>query len=194
MIFAAQGFWWFINLITGLYRATDPHAQFDQVTYKHESRILVTATIIVFLASLGFLEYSRYFKKWGSDPGLNDAFTQRYVDIADYLNHSLSRSSRSKASGTSGTDIPRYILVNEGDVMVDGVPNNAQTIKFLTQTHSYECSEINKIYYLTTEQLNQYAFPDHYVLIPLLTNKNLEKLFTERYYLNKKTYDSFMVF
>ena len=35
MIFAAQGFWWFINLITRLYRTVDPHYQFDQISQDH---------------------------------------------------------------------------------------------------------------------------------------------------------------
>ncbi len=181
MIFAAQGFWWFINLVIRLYRTVDPHYRFDEMSHHREASLLVTITILTSLISLSFWEYSRYFNIWGNDHATQNAFSQNYIDIADYLN-------RAK------TNLSKYILVNEGDVLVDGVPNNAQTIKFLTRTHSYECSENSKIYYLTMENLDSYPFPDHYVLIPMLTNKSLEKLLTEKYYLNKKTYDLFTVF
>lgn len=181
MIFSAQGFWWFINLILRLYRTVDPHYRFDQISHHREAKLLVTITILTSLIALGFWEYSRYFNIWGVNSATQNAFSQNYVDIADYL-------SQVK------TDLPRYILINEGDVLVDGVPNNAQTIKFLTRTHNYECSENSKIYYLRVDQLDLYTFPDHYILIPLLTNRNLEKLLTEKYYLNKVTYDSFTVF
>lgn len=181
MIFAAQGFWWFINLILRLYRTVDPHYRFDEVSHHREARLLVTITILTSLISVGFWEYSRYFNIWGRSYSTQYAFSQNYVEIANYLNN-------------SAINLPKYILANEGDVLVDGVPNNAQTIKFLTRTHSPESSEHRRIYYLKAEQLYSYVFPNHYELIPLSTNKELEKFLTEKRYLNKKTYDSFSVF
>src|SRR3990167_5386647 len=80
MIFAGQGFWWLINLISGLYRISDPHYQFDEKTYRREVKIITTLTIIIILAWIGSLEYSRYFKKWGASFSTKNAFSQSYID------------------------------------------------------------------------------------------------------------------
>lgn len=181
MIFAAHGFWWFINLLYRLHRIFDPHYQFDRRRYRLESGTIIAITIIISLTSIGFLEYSRYFITWRLNPSINEAFAQRYVDIAEYLN-------------MSNPDIPKYVLVNEGDVLVDGVPNNAQTIKFLTLTHTHQCSLDNNIYYLNANQLSSETFPTHYMLIPLKADRDIEEIFTYQLGLSKDTHDSFVVF
>ncbi len=181
MIFAAIGFWWFVNLISRLYRVYDPHYQFDKQTYNHEAKILISITALVFLISLGFLEYSRYFISWGLNPKTKEAFTQKYIDIAEYLN-------------MIDVEVPKYILVNEGDVLVDKVPNNAQTIKYLTSTHNQQCSIQNQIYYLPPNQLSTFRFPAHYFLIPLATDHELETTLINRHYLYKTPHESFTIF
>src|SRR3989344_1518767 len=160
MIFAAQGFWWLIDLVARLHQSSDPHFRANKLVYKKESRFIVSLTILIFVASLGFLEYSRYFKIWALEPSLPDAFSQKLVNIAGYLNG-------------SGPALAKYILVNEGDVLVDNVPNNAQTIKFLTRTHSNECSTNKNIYYLRPDQLSSTQFPNKYLMIPLADNEQL---------------------
>lgn len=181
MIFAAHGFRWVINFMLRYHRITDWHAFADKPIYKKESGLLLVLTVTIFLVSLGFLEYSRYFRKWGSDPGLNDAFAQRYVDIADYLKSTES-------------NIPRYIFVNEGDVSVDGVPNNAQTIKFLTRTHSQQCSVDNNIYYFGSNDLRAMRFPGQFILIPLKDSPDLGNDLFWKLGLYPEKYNSFVVY
>lgn len=180
-IFAAHGFRWLINSILRYHHVTDRHAFADKLTYKKESRLLLVLTVGIFLVSLGFLEYSRYFRKWGLDPGLNNAFAQRYVDIANYLK-------------VTKFDVPRYILVNEGDVFVDGVPNNAQTIKFLTRTHSQQCSVDNKIYYLGSNDLQAMRFSGQFILIPLKDDVSLRDELFWKFGLHSEKYDSFVIY
>ena len=162
MIFAAQGFMWLINLILRLHRLTDPHAQFNRQIYGRESYLLAFLAVIFFLSSIGFFEYSRYFRRWGLAFSTREAFVQRYVDIADYLNN-------------AGTDVAKYILANEGDVLVDGVSNNAQTVKFLTRSHSAACSAQKNIYYLNKNQLQNIRFSDQLIVIPLADNPELRR-------------------
>ncbi len=92
-------------------------------------------TLLVFLflglASLVFIEFWRYFIVWGQNPETRGAFTQNYVDQANYLN-SLPASSLNR--GEPG-EIKKYVFVNEGGVPVpypDGIPMPAQTMIFLT--------------------------------------------------------------
>jgi len=181
MIFAAKGFMWVMNLITGLYRQTDPYFFTDKLIHKKELRFLVIVTLVVFMTSLGFLEYTRYFRTWAKDPNIQGAFSQKLVDIADYLNQ-------------DEYDVPKYLLINEGDVMVDGVPNNAQTIRFLTQTHSHECSAQKNIYYLRNDQLQTNQFPARYSIIPLADNPELRKQFQSRLGLFPIEKNSFVIY
>jgi 4-amino-4-deoxy-L-arabinose transferase-like glycosyltransferase len=181
MIFSAQGFWWLINLLSRWNHITNPHAITDKSAYKKESGRIIGITIIIFMASLLSVEYSRYFRIWGAESSLKDAFSQKYVDIADYLNHPTS-------------DIPKYVLVNEGDVLVDGVPNNAQTIKFLTETHTNACSAQKYIYYINPDQLRTERFPKKFILIPLSNNTNLSEQLFWTLGLHQEKHDSFMIY
>lgn len=178
MIFAAQGFWWIVNSIIRYHRVTDFHAQTDKLIYKKESKLLLTLVIISFVSSIGFIEYWRYFKVWANSPQLQEAFVQKYVDMSYYLKGYTAM-------------IPKYILVNEGDVMVDGVPNNAQTIKFLTKTHSRECSTPNNIYYLNSNQLLSVQFPERYMIIPLADNPETQNILQWKLGLRSQKFPSF---
>lgn len=181
MIFAAFGFWWLIQILSRFYQVHDPHHQFNERISRHETKIVSSIVITTLVLSIGFLEYSRYFITWGKDLGTRSAFSQNYEDIAEYLN-------------TVQVDMPKYILINEGDVMVDSIANNAQTVKFLTRTHSQQCSTEKQIYYLRPDQMPIWPFPNHYLLIPLSADQETEYNLTNRYGLNKLNYDSFTVF
>lgn len=181
MIFAAQGFWWLIGLLKKYHHLTDPHAQINVKTYKAESNIMLTVTIVAFMASLASLEYSRYFRSWGRHPSIGNAFVQNYEDISDYLN-SLDSS------------VNKYIIVNEGDVNVDGVPNNAQTIKYLTRTHNNLSASRKNTHYLTMTQAQNNDFTGKYIIIPLADNKEVKKLLIDKLNLNTIIESSFTVY
>jgi len=180
MIFAAKGFGWLIGLITKLHDITDPHLHTDKIMHKKESRLLVSLTIVAFLTSIGFIEYSRYFKIWAQDPGLDSAFTQKYLDIANYLN--------------GYRYMPIYILVNEGDVLIDGVPNSAQTIKFLTQTDGSANSAVKGIFYIRPDQMSELKSWDKFILIPLADNPDLKKTMRSQFLMQPQDYKSFVVY
>jgi len=148
-------------MLMRFHRVTDPHSLADAKTHHHEARILAGVTISVFLVSLIFIEYNRYFNVWGKQPSLPDAFTEKYERISDYIINSNPRTAK-------------YILVNEGDVLVDGVPNNAQTIKFLTKTHSNEEAKAKNVYYIREDQLDELiSLNNNITLIPLSDSAEL---------------------
>src|SRR3989344_1409862 len=181
MIFAAQGFWWLMTNLARLHHITDPHAQFDPKTYRRESGLLITLTLVISLTALGFLEFSSYFQNWGPNLMTRNSFSQNYVDIANYLN-------------LTDPQIVKYVLVNEGDVMVDDVPNSAQTIKYLTRSHSQACSDQKNINYLRNDQLVLQKFPPHYILIPVSRDIGIKNELINKYGLKSTPYESFLVF
>ena len=91
-------------------------------------RLIVAANILIILslAALAGAEYWRYFIYWGQNETTRSAFTQLFVDEANYLN-SLPATTQ------------KYVIVNAGGVPVPypgGPPVSAQTIKFLTYDKS----------------------------------------------------------
>jgi 4-amino-4-deoxy-L-arabinose transferase-like glycosyltransferase len=182
MIFSALGFWWIITLVMRWHHLTNVYAQTDSKAYKKQSRLFLVLTLAVFLSAMTSIEYTRYFKRWAQDPNVNAAFSQKLVDIADYLN-------------VSGPKLPTYVLINEGDVMVDGVPNNAQTIRFLTRTHSKQCSDEKSIHYITENQLlDKKMFPPKYILIPLADSPSLRQDLSWRLGLSPESRGSFTLY
>lgn len=55
MIFTARGIWWFFDKLNSWYKLNDPHS-------KHEAHAITALVMIIFLFSIGFMEYWRYFK------------------------------------------------------------------------------------------------------------------------------------
>jgi 4-amino-4-deoxy-L-arabinose transferase-like glycosyltransferase len=89
--------------------------------YKRYIKIIV---MIILLVIVGGLEINRYFCVWARDSNTYSAFNQNLVNIGDYLNN--------LPQGTV-----KYIVVNENGVLVDGLPIQSQTIKFVTYGKSY---------------------------------------------------------
>ena len=56
MIFTARGIWWFFEKLSMWYKANDSHSV-------HEAHAITALVMIVFLFSIGFMEYWRYFKQ-----------------------------------------------------------------------------------------------------------------------------------
>lgn len=55
MILMARGIWWFFDKLNSWYKIHDPHS-------KHEAHAITALVLIVFLFSIGFMEFWRYFK------------------------------------------------------------------------------------------------------------------------------------
>lgn len=55
ILFTARGIWWFFEKLSGWYKINDPHSV-------HESHAITALAMIVFLFSIGFIEYWRYFQ------------------------------------------------------------------------------------------------------------------------------------
>lgn len=65
MIFTARGIWWFFDKLSSWYKFKDPHSAYSGQTTisRHEAHIVTVLVMIIFLFSIGFIEYWRYFIK-----------------------------------------------------------------------------------------------------------------------------------
>ena len=57
MIITARGMWWFFDKLSDWYKANDPHSQYER-------HVVVALVLITLLATIGFIEYWRYFRIW----------------------------------------------------------------------------------------------------------------------------------
>ncbi len=67
MILTARGIWWFFDKLNSWYKAHDPHS-------RHEAHVVTALVVIIFLFSIGFMEYWRYFNVWGPSTETINAF------------------------------------------------------------------------------------------------------------------------
>lgn len=157
MIFSAQGLFW---LFEKLYRwdlNVDPHAD------KNWSRRLVVITLFVFIISVSFLEYYRYFKVWGESPETANAFNQKYTELAYKLNNLAPEMK----------NMTKYVLVNTSGVLVRGIPMPAQTIMFLTDTFTPQKQAAKDLFYVTQEQYDSgYCNDANSIIFPLIDVRN----------------------
>lgn len=118
------------------------------------STVVVTFAVVAFLIAVGFSDARRYFVEWGNNPAVASEFTAHYLPIAARL--------RAAPPATL-----KYVVVTRGDVLVNGVPMSAQTVMYLTDTWQPAQQREHNIYYLSTEQFKQHAYPRGAMVIQL---------------------------
>jgi len=131
-IWAGIGFWWLCHKVT-LFIASK--------TDWEKAYFRLKIACFLFLALLAYVEFEKYFLDWGRRPEVRDNFTQRFVDIGNYLN-------------SLPIEVKKYVVVNEGGVAVpypNGIPMPAQTIIFIEETKTVPSPAT----YLIPSQLNK---------------------------------------
>ncbi|MEK7607959.1 MAG: glycosyltransferase family 39 protein [Patescibacteria group bacterium] len=114
---------------------------------KEPSKELWSRRIISFFAALILANaYVSYFIVWGKNPEVQNAFAANYTAIARKLN-SLPR------------EVPKYVVVEAGGVLVNGIPMPSQPIMFMTDTFRKEEQTEKNIFYVLPEKRN--AIPDN---------------------------------
>lgn len=100
-----------------------------------KAKLIILSLIFILLLCTAFYNFQKYFTNWAQRKEVKGAFREDLVFLGRYLNSLPS-------------EIKRYIIVNEGGVLVEGIPMPAQTIKFIT----YQKSEN---IYLTSENIEK---------------------------------------
>jgi len=129
-------------------------------------KIFLAILLILILIVLGVDQYQKYFVNWANNPNVAGAFTQSYVQMGQFLNFYADKN------------IPRYVIVNENGILVDGVPVSAQTIKYITYGKG-------KITYLLPNQLDKIQVGSdkkvNAIIVLMLDNPDLLKQIQQRF-------------
>ena len=143
-IFSALGAYWIFKEIKTFFKT------------RHQTMFLYLL-IFLFLASITFAQFNKYFYEWAENPNLEGAFSKNYVTIGQYLN-------------SLPNDVFKYVIVNQSGVAVpypDGIPMPAQTSIFIERTANKHSI------YLLPENLKEINIKEKGVIIPLQYDENL---------------------
>ncbi|PJE51091.1 MAG: hypothetical protein COV29_02345 [Candidatus Yanofskybacteria bacterium CG10_big_fil_rev_8_21_14_0_10_36_16] len=155
-IFAAEGMWWFYELLSREYEYRD---SIHKVRHMHrhlsESSIVAGFAIIVLLSAIAFVNSDKYLNKWANHTEVYHAFNQTELEIAQKINR-------------ISPDVKKYILVNsEDEIIVDGLPLPAQTVMFFSDTATEEKQKTKNVFYLTEKEFTETKIERDALIIPL---------------------------
>ena len=153
-IFAGEGLWWIIDKIGDWYYQRDVHEFSFHHRWLKESSVVAVFSLVALLIAFTVVEYDKYFNQWAKNPNTAMAFNQNYVEVGQQLNSMPQRTKK-------------YVLVNAGGVLVNGIPMPAQTVMFITDTYTPEKQLAKRVFYLTEEQYQAGFYDKNSVVIPL---------------------------
>lgn len=137
---------------------------------KLKNRTTIHFIVFILLGAIMIFEGWRYFNLWAKNNNAQGAFSQSFIQISRYLNNQSS-------------DINKYVLVNAGGILVNGVPMSGQTTMFLTDTYLETEQKTKKIFYLLPENIANIEKDKPFLLIPLEENDET-KLSIQNYFPN----------
>ncbi len=97
------------------------------------------AVVAFFAAFIVSNAYYSYFIAWANNPNVQGAFAADYVALGRKLN-------------SLPVNIPKYVVVDTGGVLVNGIPMSAQTVMFITGTFLPEGQKAKNIHYVLPDQ------------------------------------------
>ncbi len=124
-------------------------------------KALIYISLAIFLFSLGFVQFNKYFYQWAERLEVKGVFAANYVQIGKYLN-------------TLPNNIDKYVLVNGGGVPVpypNGIPMPAQTPIFIERLKFGQ----PRAKYLLPKNLSEIKINNRreIIIIPLKSDLNL---------------------
>jgi len=81
---------------------------------------LASGLLGLVLAAIAVGNWHHYFIVWAHDPNVEGAFRQDLMDMSRVLN-------------AQGLEATKYVIVNEDGVLLDGIPVQSATLRFLTK-------------------------------------------------------------
>ena len=154
MIFAGEGLWWLYDFCRKWYGQRDAHELVVHEHHGYEKNVVATLAVCLLLFGVMISEYRAYFSTWAKNLEVAGAFAQNYASLGELLN-SMPRNQK------------LYVLVNEGGVLVNGIPMPAQTVMFITDTFTAAKQKSKNIYYLTQAQYDQGRYDKNAIVLPL---------------------------
>ena len=100
-------------------------------------------SIFYFLFSIIAVQaYYAYFISWAQNPNVPGAFATNYAELGHALN-------------ALPNNIPKYVVVKTGGVLVNGIPMPAQTVMFITNTYTKQGQAAKNIHYVLPDEENK---------------------------------------
>ncbi|HTP57242.1 MAG TPA: glycosyltransferase family 39 protein [Candidatus Paceibacterota bacterium] len=112
----------------------------------YHGTLAVGVAVVALMVAIGVCEAHRYFVQWGQDPQVAGAFNQDYTDIARHIN-ALPPATL------------KYVIVNAGGVLVNGIPMPAQPVMYLTDTWTAAGQAAHHVQYLLPDQVGHTRIP-----------------------------------
>jgi len=141
---------------------------YDWLNTKIENKKLFTVLCSLFIVSLAFGQFYKYYFCWAKNPEVEGAFSKDYVELGNYLN-SISE------------DINKYVIVNQSGVPVpwpDGVSVAAQTPMFIERTKSIYLNST----YVLPEKLNEITINERTaIIVPMRYEESLFNELREKF-------------
>lgn len=129
--------------------------------YSTNKKIAFTiyAIILVAIAVFGF---KRYFIDYANSPDIKGAFSDNFVKIGRFVN-------------TLPKEMNKYIVVNAGGTLVNGIPMSTQTTMFITNSFRQADQLDKKIYYILPTEVEKIDFDSAptYMIMPLERDERL---------------------
>lgn len=150
-IFTGLGGWWV----------------YEQLKKIIKNKKLLISLCLLFLISVTYGQFCKYFLNWAKNPEVEGAFSKNYLAIGNYLN-------------SLPPEIQKYVIVNQLGVPVpwpDGIPMPAQTVMFIERTKFNQPQST----YLLPEDLNQIKIKKKTVIIPMRYDQNLFNEFSQKF-------------
>lgn len=104
-----------------------------------EGTLIVGIATVSLLLAIGIADGRRYFVDWGMNPTTAAWFNQSSVDIAERIN-ALPPAT------------VKYVVVDAGGTLVNGIPMPAQTVMYLTDTFTAAGQAAKHVQYLLPAQ------------------------------------------
>jgi len=154
MIFAAEGTWWFFETLIHWYREKDIHPLESPYQKEHEARFIVGVALIILMLAIGIAEYDKYFNKWAKRPEVQGAFTADFVELGRQINQ-LPK------------ELPKYVLVNASETLVNGIPMPAQTVMFITETYTEKKQKEKNLFYILPDE-KRFITEKNAIILPMM--------------------------
>jgi hypothetical protein len=119
----------------------------------------IYAIILVAIAVFGF---KRYFIDYANSPDIKGAFSDNFVKIGRFVN-------------TLPKEMNKYVVVNAGGTLVNGIPMSTQTTMFITDSFRQADQLDKKIYYILPTEVEKIDFDSAstYMIVPLERDEEL---------------------
>jgi hypothetical protein len=131
---------------------------FEFLKKRRVNKKLLILGIVLFLFSMAFFQFDKYFNKWAIRPEVKNGFSFDYVKMGKYLN-SLPKN------------VGKYVIVNQPGVPVpypNGIPMPAQTIIFIQKTGGKQ-----EVTYLLPEEIKNIKIEKEAIILPMREDLDL---------------------